>query len=93
MNQLVVNINSFQNEDVFIYGDYIVDIINKLQTPVTIEDTKNKWDELKSAENLDQFEYLAKMLFFVTCEIYNIKNTIVNLVAMNTVDINVLDFN
>lgn len=92
LNQLIVNINSFQNEDVFKYGDYIINIINKLQAPVSIEDTKNKWDELKSIENLDQFEYLAKMLFFVTCEIYNIKNTIVNLVAMNVVGINMLDF-
>lgn len=77
----------FEKNDIEKYGNYLINIINELQAPIKVKDTKEKWENLKNEVN-DMDEYLARMLFLVFEEIRDIKETIMNLSAMSSVGIN-----
>jgi hypothetical protein len=50
------------------YGDYIVDIINKLQAPISVSNTCDMWCDLKN-ECSEKNELLGKMIIFILKEI------------------------
>jgi len=71
------------------YGDYLIDIINKLEAPAAVSLTNKKWDVLKSkASEYDVETYMTEMIFLVLNEIRLIKENIVNVYTMMSLGIN-----
>jgi hypothetical protein len=65
-------------KDIVDYGNYIVYIINKLESPINVINTNMKWEEL--IENIDdKYELLAKMMIFLFDEVRSIIDDINNL--------------
>ncbi|ATZ80212.1 hypothetical protein BMW23_0153 [Bodo saltans virus] len=65
-------------KDIVDYGNYIVHIINNLESPISTIDTNMKWEDL--IENIDdKYELLTRMLIFFFDEIKQIFNDINNL--------------
>jgi hypothetical protein len=88
-NFLIRNITySLEKDDVTRYGDYLINIINKLQAPIKVSETRNKWIILTN-EISDVDEYLARMLFMIFGEIQDIKETITNLATMSSAGMNI----
>lgn len=57
------------------YGDYIVNIINNLQSPITINATKEEWNKLKTETDCKN-ELLGMLVIFILKEIKLIYETI-----------------
>ena len=49
---IIYNI-AFNKNDISKYGNYLIEIINKLQAPVYIQDTKSKWETLNQNTQYD----------------------------------------
>lgn len=72
---------SFSKGEANAYGDLMMVIVNGLQTPASVIETNRKWNELKESD-FEINEYFSKMLFFVLKEIVDIKESILNYVAL-----------
>jgi hypothetical protein len=71
------------------YGDYLIDIINKLEAPAAVNLTNDKWTILKSKwSEYDIETYMTEMIFLVLNEIRLIKENIVNIYTMISLGIN-----
>jgi len=81
-------IYSLEKDDITRYGNYLINIINKLQAPIRVQETKNAWI-IMTNKTFDTDEYLASMLVLIFDEIRDIKETIVNLATMSSVGINI----
>lgn len=91
INRCIVYNSSFSKNDVVTYGDYMIKIINELESPVNVETTCNNWDSLKKNNEIDTYELLTKMLFLILTEIRDIKETIMNIATLSSVGINVMN--
>lgn len=78
----------FTKDNVVAYGEYMKNLINKLQAPIDITNTNNEWNTFKELD-IDISEYLAKMLFFMLNEIRKIKQTILNLATLSSAGIDI----
>lgn len=64
---------TFDNNNVENYGNYIMKILSELQSQNSLEESKNKWDDLKNKhKNLPMHLFLTNMIFFVIKEIQQI---------------------
>lgn len=77
-------------EDVLNFGDFMVDIINKLQAPIAINTTNSTWNliKIKECESVDNL--LNDLLIFILDEIEKIRENILNIQAIISVGINPL---
>jgi hypothetical protein len=71
-----------EHKHIIEYGDYIVNIINNLQSPIDIETTKEEWDKLKNGTECKS-ELLGRLVIFILKEIKMIYETIDNLNTIN----------
>jgi hypothetical protein len=72
------------------YGNYIVHILNNLQSPISVENTCEMWEILKNNSN-EKSELLGKMIIFILKEIKMIYETIVDIKNANDLGINVFN--
>jgi hypothetical protein len=77
-----------EHQHILDYGDYMVYIINNLQSPVSIENTREMWENLKSNSN-EKSELLGKMIIFILKEIKMIYETIADIKNATELGINV----
>jgi hypothetical protein len=77
-----------EHQHILDYGDYMVYIINKLQSPVSIENTREMWENLKNNSN-EKSELLGKMIIFILKEIKMIYETIADIKNATELGINV----
>jgi hypothetical protein len=88
ITRLIVHKKTLSNNDISNYGDYLIKIINELQSPISIDSTNHNWNSLKNS-NIDYEEYLAKMLFMILLEIKAIKEAIINLDIASKIGIDI----
>lgn len=74
--------------DIEDYGDYIIKIINQLQAPIDIDETNDKWDQMKFYID-DNCELLGKLISFVSKEIQTIISKIDDFRAVSEAGINI----
>jgi hypothetical protein len=83
--QLISNCNITIN-DICLYGDYIINIINALQAPISVSITNEKWISFKiENESISNSEYIAKMLFFIIFELNDIFDNIENISVLKSI--------
>lgn len=88
-DSIVETMNHLTTNAVNQYGDYLIDIINKLEAPANVSLTNEKWIILKSKEcHYDIETYMTEMIFLVLNEIKLIKENIVNVYTMISLGIN-----
>ena len=88
-DSIVETMNHLTTNAVNQYGDYLIDIINKLEAPVNVSLTNEKWIKLKSKEcHYDIETYMTEMIFLILNEIKLIKENIVNIYTMISLGIN-----
>jgi hypothetical protein len=69
---------SMEHTHIHSYGDYLVHIINNLQAPVSVDDTKANWENMK--QEIDcKHQLLGKLVIFILQEIKIIYETIANI--------------
>jgi hypothetical protein len=76
-----------EHQHIINYGDYMVDIINNLQAPISVENTKESWEILKN-NSVEKSELLGKMIIFILKEIKMIYETINNINNANSAGFN-----
>jgi hypothetical protein len=88
--KMMVSAN-FGGSDVDTYGNYIVAIINELQAAESVEETNQKWKEIKTInKDKPMHVYLANMIFFSMKEIHKIFEAIQMMMTLSAVGINPL---
>jgi gas vesicle protein len=60
------------------YGDYMINIINNLQSPITVDTTKDAWEKIKTDTDCKN-QLLGKLVVFTLKELKDIYETIDNL--------------
>lgn len=76
--------------DILSLGDFLVSIINELQAPIEIENTKSAWGVIKMKELDSINNLLSDILLFIMDEIEKIKENIMSIQTMMSVGINPL---
>lgn len=72
-----------EKDNIEVYGNYLIEIINKLQAPIKVKETIQKWHSMKNSCATTN-EYLVCMLFLVMEELCDIKETITNLATLTS---------
>lgn len=87
--QKIVVSGSYTNNDTIAYGNYIMKIINDLQSPDTVDESNNLWENVKT-ECFDKqmHVFLTNMIFFVMKEINKIFDQIQLISSLYELDIN-----
>jgi hypothetical protein len=76
--------NNFNKKDVLLFGTYLKNIINKLESPIQEIKTNKKWKILID-ETKDYNIIFVSILFFIIEEINEIKKTIINLMVLTNI--------
>jgi hypothetical protein len=76
--------NNFNKKDVLLFGTYLKNIINKLESPIQEIETNKKWKILID-ETKDYNIIFVSILFFIIEEINEIKKTIINLMVLTNI--------
>ena len=79
--------STYTNDEVNTYGDYIIKIINELQSPERENETNEKWNDMKN-KNSPVHVHMVNMLFFSMKEIHNVFEQIQMMSTMQSVGIN-----
>jgi len=77
-------------DDILSLGDFLVSIINELQAPIEVENTKSAWGVIKMKELDSINNLLSDILVFIMDEIEKIKENIMSIQTMMSVGINPL---
>jgi len=77
-------------DDILSLGDFLVSIINELQAPIEVENTKSAWGVIKMKELDSINNLLSDILLFIMDEIEKIKENIMSIQTMMSVGINPL---
>jgi len=86
--KIMMNV-AFNNNEIIKYGDYIMKILNELQSIASVKESNDKWNMLKEKNNsLPMYSFFANMIFFVVKEIQNIHEQLQIIQTMSKFDIN-----
>jgi hypothetical protein len=75
---------TFSKTKVITYGTHLKKIINGIQAPSAEEETNRKWEQLINSE-INESELFGNILFFVLSEIRDVKESIMNFLALSSV--------
>lgn len=81
---------NIEHEQIVHYGDYMVYIINNLQSSAAVDDTKDNWENLKNNSD-EKSELLGKLVLFILKEIKIIYETISDIDTATKMGINIFD--
>lgn len=75
---------TFSKANIIAYGTHMKRIINGIQAPSAEEETNRKWEQLIQSE-INESELFGNILFFVLSEIRDVKESIMNFLALSSV--------